>query len=118
MGAGIIYTLITVAMMAAGQIFFKKSSLFIEQNQDLPFLMRYLQNYWLYVGVFIFGIATLVWIKALSYGKLSTLYPMQSIAYIIVAVSAYFIFGEKISVYNIVGMFLIITGIFFVSRVN
>ncbi len=102
--------------MAAGQICFKKSSLFIESNQQLPVLFRYIYNFWFYIGIFAFGVATIVWIKILSLAKLSSVYPMQSIAYILVAILAYFIFGEKINAYTIIGIALIISGIFFVSQ--
>ena len=107
---------INILLMATGQIFFKKSSIFIELNPQLPILLKYLYNAWFYAGIFAFGIATIVWIKILSLAKLSSVYPMQSVAYIIVAILAYFIFGEKINTYNAIGIALIIVGIFFVSQ--
>lgn len=116
MNQGIIYAIATAILMSVGQIFFKKSSIFIEENGQLSFFLKYLCNTWLYGGVFIFGIATLLWIKALSFGKMASLYPIQSIAYIAVAILAFYIFKEKISYLNFLGMIIIILGVFFVSQ--
>jgi uncharacterized membrane protein len=116
MNQGILFAIATAILMAIGQIFFKKSSIFIEQNPQLPFLMKYLQNFWLYGGLSIFGVATLLWIKTMSLGKLSTLYPIQSIAYILVAIFAFFIFEEKLNFTNMLGMLVIIAGVFLVSQ--
>ncbi len=105
-----------ISLMALGQILFKKSSLFIEAHGDMPLLLRYLHNTWLYAGVFIFGTATLIWIKILSLEKLSMVYPMQSIAYILVAVASFYIFGERLSAINLVGIITIIIGVILISQ--
>lgn len=102
--------------MSIGQIFFKKSSLFIEENTNLVLIQKYLLNYWFWLGISSFGIATLVWIKILSLAKLSTIYPMQSICYIVVAILAFFIFQEKLNALNIVGIFIIMLGVFLISQ--
>lgn len=111
-----LYLTINIALMAIGQIFFKKSSFFIESNSELGVFTRYLYNFWLYAGILAFGIATLIWIKILSFGKISAVYPLQSIAYVLVAILAFFIFGEKISALNALGILVIIAGIFLVTR--
>jgi uncharacterized membrane protein len=115
MNLGIILAVLTAILMSIGQIFFKKSSLYIESHQDLSFLMQYLSNSWLYAGLFVFGVATLIWIKAMSLGKLSALYPIQSSAYILVAIAAFYIFGERLSLINVIGMLVIIAGVFLVA---
>lgn len=105
-----------ITLMALGQILFKKSSLFIEAHGDLSLLLRYFYNTWLYAGVFIFGTATLIWIKILSLEKLSVVYPMQSIAYILVAIASFYLFGERLSLVNFVGIITIIIGVILISQ--
>ena len=107
---------VNILIMATGQILFKKSSIFIETHQELPILLKYLYNSWFYGGIFAFGIATIVWIKVLSLAKLSAVYPMQSIAYILVALLAYYIFGERMSIINAMGIIIIIVGVFLTSH--
>ncbi|MCX6751895.1 MAG: EamA family transporter [Candidatus Nomurabacteria bacterium] len=107
---------INIILMAAGQIFFKKSSIFLKDHQELSILLKYLYNFWFCTGIFIFGIATIVWVKILSLTKLSYVYPMQSVSYVLVAVLAFFIFGEKVSLLNIIGMIIIIFGVFLLSQ--
>lgn len=107
---------INILLMAIGQILFKKSSLFIESHQELPVILKYLYNTWFCGGILAFGIATIIWVKILSLAKLSTVYPMQSVAYIIVAILAYFIFGEKITLNTIIGTLIIIVGIILITQ--
>ncbi len=105
-----------IFLMSLGQILFKKSSLFIESHLDLAIIYRYILNYWFLLGLTSFGVATLVWIKILSMAKLSAVYPMQSLAYIIVAFLSYYLFGEKISFINSLGIMIIIFGVFLASQ--
>ncbi|HUY53041.1 MAG TPA: hypothetical protein VMV24_00490, partial [Candidatus Dormibacteraeota bacterium] len=57
------YTLlvINVAIMASGQLLFKRSADFINANPDLRFPMFYLANIWFYIAVFLFVISTFIW---------------------------------------------------------
>ncbi|NTW90025.1 MAG: EamA family transporter [Candidatus Moranbacteria bacterium] len=107
---------VNIALMVIGQICFKKSSVFIEAHVELPLLLRYAQNAWFYAGITAFGTATIVWIKVLSMERLSAVYPMQSIAYILVAIASFFLFGERLNAVNIVGIFAIILGVILVSQ--
>jgi drug/metabolite transporter (DMT)-like permease len=107
---------INITLMAVGQIFFKKSSIFIESHSSFPIIFRYLYNYWFFFGLAFFGIATIIWIKILSLAKLSSVYPMQSLAYVAVAILSYYIFGEKLGIVNVLGIGVIIVGIFLVSQ--
>jgi drug/metabolite transporter (DMT)-like permease len=107
---------INILIMAFGQILFKKSGLLIQAHPEYSLIKKYVLNYWLISGVSLFVIATFIWVKILSIAKLSTVYPMQSFAYILVAVASYFIFGEKLSFISITGIGFIMLGIFLISQ--
>jgi uncharacterized membrane protein len=107
---------LNIILMSVGQIFFKKSSIFIEDHTYLNIVQKYFYNHWFLSGVFVFGIATFVWVKVLSLTKLSTIYPIQSICYVIVAVLAFFVFGEKITFINSLGILIIILGVLLISQ--
>lgn len=107
---------LNISLMVVGQLLFKKSSIFIESHLNLPILLRYLYNYWFFFGLAAFGVATILWIKILSLAKLSSVYPMQSLAYVAIAVLSYFLFGEKLGTLNILGIALVILGIFFIAQ--
>lgn len=105
-----------IILMATGQMLFKKSSLVMLEHADLPLIMRYITNYWLYLGVIAFGVATLLWVKILSMAKISYVYPLQSINYIIVSLLAYYIFGEKLSSITFIGIIFILIGISLIAQ--
>ena len=105
-----------ILLMTLGQIFFKKSSIFIESHQDIPLISRYLYNHFFFFGLFSFGMATLIWIKILGMAKISTVYPMQSLAYVFVAIISYYLFQEKLSFINSIGIIVIILGVFLMAH--
>jgi multidrug transporter EmrE-like cation transporter len=111
------YFLITanIALMCAGQLLFKKAAIFLVAHPELSYFNRFLLNLWFYPAVFLFAVATLTWTQILTTMKLSVAYPILSISYIITAVAAYYFFGEKISVLNWTGIFIILVGVSLVS---
>jgi len=66
------------------------------------------------LACYVFSVA--IWIAALSRVPVSVAYPMLSIGYVVNCVAAYFLFGESISVSKLSGIFVIIVGVWLVSR--
>ncbi|GGD76370.1 EamA family transporter [Paenibacillus nasutitermitis] len=62
-------------------------------------------------GLFIYGCATVLWLYIVSKVDLSLAYPIQSLAYVISIVGAYYIFDESLSALKIVGCLLILAGV-------
>ena len=52
----------------------------------------------------------------LSKFEISYAYPFMSFAFILVTVSSYFLFNESLSVYKVLGLLIIITGIVVASK--
>jgi multidrug transporter EmrE-like cation transporter len=67
-------------------------------------------------GLVCYGISVVVWILALSRVEVSIAYPMLSIGYIVNAAAAYFLFGEAVSVQRMVGIGIIVVGVYVVAR--
>lgn len=63
---------------------------------------------------YVFSVA--IWIVALSRVDVSVAYPMLSIGYIVNAFAAWYLFGEILSISKLVGIGIIIVGVYFVSR--
>jgi multidrug transporter EmrE-like cation transporter len=57
-----------------------------------------------------------VWILALSRVEVSIAYPMLSIGYLVNAIAAYMLFGEAVGVQRLVGIGIIILGVYVVAR--
>ena len=73
-------------------------------------------NLWLWMGLICYGISVIVWILALSRVDVSIAYPMLSIGYIVNAVAAWHLFDEPMNIGKIVGIGIIIVGVYILAR--
>ncbi|WP_052339164.1 EamA family transporter [Gorillibacterium massiliense] len=67
-------------------------------------------------GCCLFVLATVIWFYALSRYDLSRIYPLQSIAYVLGALSGILIFKESMSLVQWAGVLLILGGAFLVAK--
>jgi small multidrug resistance pump len=73
-------------------------------------------NIWVWLGLFSFGIAFILYSIVLSKMKLSIAYPiMTSCGYVIVVIAAMILFGEQLSLPKVGGIVLIAAGIWVIS---
>ncbi len=72
-------------------------------------------NVYFISAVFFALIAAFSWTLAIQKFNLSVAYPFMSLTYVLIFAASYFLFGESISVYQLIGMFFIIMGIIFIS---
>ena len=68
------------------------------------------------LGIGCYALSVVVWIFGLSRVPVSIAYPLLSLAYIINAIAAYFLFGEAMTVMRWLGLGLIIAGVFLIAR--
>lgn len=67
-------------------------------------------------GLSCYVISVVVWLLALSRVPVSVAYPMLSIGYIVTAVAAWLFLGESLDAMRIIGIGIIILGVFLVAR--
>jgi multidrug transporter EmrE-like cation transporter len=67
-------------------------------------------------GLMCYAISVVVWIMALSRVEVSIAYPMLSIGYVVNAIAAYLLFGEAVGVQRLVGIGIIVVGVYVVAR--
>jgi multidrug transporter EmrE-like cation transporter len=67
-------------------------------------------------GVGCYVVSVVVWVLALSRAPVSVAYPMLSIGYIVNALLAFWLFGEPLHASKIAGIFVIIVGVYLVTR--
>jgi multidrug transporter EmrE-like cation transporter len=89
-------------------------------NLDLQSLLSsagtLISNLWLWVGLICYAISVVVWILALSRVDVSIAYPMLSIGYILNAVAASHLFNEPMGVGKVIGIGVIILGVYILAR--
>ena len=67
-------------------------------------------------GLTCYVISVVVWIMALSRVEVSIAYPMLSVGYVVNALAAWYLFGEAVTAARLVGIAVIILGVFIVAR--
>ena len=106
----IIFVAFCALLGAIGQILFKLGAPTAKLNFSI------LTNYHIILGLFLYALATVLFIFALKFGEVSLLYPIIATSYVWVMIFASFFLGEKVNAFNWFGVFLILSGIYFVVR--
>jgi drug/metabolite transporter (DMT)-like permease len=111
MGKEFVYLVVMFCALlgALGQVFFKLAS------RDFSF-PSFIWNFKFLIGIFLYGVATLLFVWALRFGNLSVLYPIIATSYIWVGVFSVLFLNESFPVFKWLGILLIVIGIFIVTR--
>ncbi len=84
----------------------------------IPTAVKLFSSPWVVGGfVFVFS-GALFWLAVLSRWPLSMAYPLLSISYIIGIIASVLFLGEKVNTIQVVGVLVIILGVFLISRSN
>lgn len=84
----------------------------------LPIGFRIMANPPIVTGLLMYVVSVGVWLLVLSRVQVSFAYPMISIGYIINALAANYFFGEPLTSVRMLGMFIIIAGVYLVAQSN
>ena len=68
-------------------------------------------NPYVFVGLSIYVISTVIYLAALSRGDMNVIYPIISISYIVAAVLSVFFLNEKMTLMRWAGVFTIVVGV-------
>lgn len=113
--------LFTVLTNAAAQIMLKKGMLALGPSafdgaSPILSLLRIVFSPWVFLGLTTFVVSMVTHLYVLSKVELSYVYPFLSLAYVVVAVYAYFFFDENVSGLRVAGLALICLGTLLISR--
>jgi multidrug transporter EmrE-like cation transporter len=67
-------------------------------------------------GLICYVVSVVVWIMALSRVEVSVAYPMLSLGYVVNAALAWWLFGEAVTPMRMIGIAVIIVGVYLVAR--
>jgi len=84
----------------------------------LPIGLKVAGNLPIISGLFMYVVSVGVWLLVLSRVQVSFAYPMLSIGYIVNAFAAYYFFGEPLTSLRLMGIFVIIAGVYLVAQGN
>ncbi|MHB1232837.1 MAG: SMR family transporter [Burkholderiales bacterium] len=94
---------------AIGQFAFSKANI-------LPVGWQLVTEPHIFGGMVCYAISLVVWIMALSRVEVSIAYPMLSVGYVVNALAAWYFFGEAVSITRLIGIGVIILGVYIVAR--
>lgn len=117
----IIFILFTVATNAAAQLMLKQgmttlSPATLSQDNIILKLLMIVFSPWVFFGLATFVISMASHMFVLSKVDLSFAYPFLSLAYVLVAVLAWQLFGEELGAYKIAGIALICLGTVLIAQ--
>ena len=75
-------------------------------------------NPFILAGLACYVISVLVWLLVLSRVDVGVAYPMMSLGYIFTAIAAYYLFSEHLTSLRIIGIGVIMLGVYLVARTN
>ncbi len=117
----IIFILFTVATNAAAQLMLKQgmtnlSAGVVAQDNIILKLLMIVFSPWVFFGLATFVISMASHMYVLSKVDLSFAYPFLSLAYVLVAVLAWQLFGEELGAYKIAGIAFICIGTVLIAQ--
>lgn len=87
-------------------------------SNAIPIGLKVMVNPPIITGLACYVLSVGVWLLVLSRVQVSLAYPMLSIGYIVNAIAAYYLFGEPLTSIRLLGIFVIIAGVYLVAQTN
>ena len=120
-GADLALILTGVLLNAVAQLLLKAGSraisgVAVSFGNAWTLLERIALNGPILAGLVCYAISVVVWILALSRVEVSVAYPMLSIGYVVNAVAAWLLFSEQLGPARVLGIGVIIVGVWLVAR--
>lgn len=100
---------VAALLMTISQLFFKSGSINIVSIYDFF-------NIYLILGLFFFGLASLLFLYSLKKTDLTVVYPVMSTYYVWSILASPFFFSDEIGLSKVSGVIIIIFGVYLVSK--
>lgn len=82
----------------------------------LPIGIQAAMNPYIVLGLSCYVLSVGAWLMGLSRVDVSIAYPMLSLGYVVTALAAYFILNENLSLSRMMGILVILIGVYLVAR--
>lgn len=116
---GFVIVFISVSLSAIAQLSFKHGV----TNVDLTPYNHIIVKSWMlftspfvFLGLCLYGVGTILWLFALKQMDLSLAYPFVGMSFIMVFLMGVFLLGEPFNINRLIGTIIIIIGILFLAR--
>jgi uncharacterized membrane protein len=118
---GYAYMLVTVLMTTYGNLVFKwrvdeAGAMPAGTSERISWFAKLLSSPWILTSFAAGGLAALAYLLALQRLELSRAYPVMSLSFVLVLAFSAWLFGESVTLPKVLGILLILTGLFLGSR--
>lgn len=110
---------ISVTLSAVAQLSFKHGVSSVVLVADNPLLLKAFHLFsspFVVLGLFLYGVGTVLWLFALKQIDLSLAYPFVGMSFVMVFLMSVFILGEPFNLNRLIGSVIIVVGIIFLAR--
>ena len=110
-------TLVSFSLILVGVLLNAAAQLLLKAGTNaMPLGVRLAIEPHIVAGLACYVVSVVVWIVALSRVPVSIAYPMLSIGYVVNAIAAWYLLGEAVTPMRLVGIGIIVLGVFIVAR--
>ena len=109
----------SILLAVAGQLMMKRGMMAVGSfplSEIFQKLLPMFLNPFVFFGFACFGLSSIFWLVVLSRFQISLVYPMVSVAYILVALFSMVVFKESVTLIRWLGILAIMFGVFLISR--
>lgn len=85
-------------------------------NNLVSISLQVATNPFILTGLICYVLSVVVWLLVLSRIEVSVAYPLVSLGYIATAIAAYYLFDEALTPLRILGIMVILVGVYMVAR--
>jgi len=82
----------------------------------IDIIITFLKSVYAWIALFLAGLGCIMWAYIVNKYPLSQVYPMISIAYVLMMIVDYFLFKQPITLTKVAGVASIFLGVWFLSR--
>ncbi len=107
-----IFIVLSILFQTCGGIFGK----YVSMTIDSLTILSVISNTFYILSLCCMFLQAIIWQQALKHYRLSFAYPFMSLVNFVILFPAYFLFNESITTANIIGLAVISTGIYVLSR--
>ncbi|AJC74643.1 hypothetical protein AJ81_01905 [Pseudothermotoga hypogea DSM 11164 = NBRC 106472] len=109
--------LMALTANALANVFVKVAAVSLVRSENIAhFFLNSMKNLYTWLALFCFAVAFVLYALSLTRLKLSVAYPiMTSAGFVLVSLFSHFLFKESVTVTKIIGMIVIVAGIWLVS---
>ena len=112
---------LSVLLTSFAQVALRKTMLSVgslpsSMSEVIHFCVQLMSNVWFITGISLYVVSLALWLVVLKKIEVSQAYPLSAIGFLITAGVGYLFLHESLNFLRIIGLLLIVIGIFIISR--